>query len=125
MISPSEIRLGNLLTFQTDPQIRAVTLATFKYLQKHGDDNGYNPVPITSDLLERLGIYIANKRKMSHKIRIRNRKETMYVTQNGNLWDIHLNYGEVLVTIQYVHQLQNVYFSITGSDLDFIFSKLS
>lgn len=117
MISPSEIRLGNLLTFHDDPKIRPATLATFRYLEKHGENCGFKPVSITSELLDAMGVYTANKNKMSHKIRIRNRQETVYVTRNNDTWDIQLNHGQVLVSVKYIHQFQNIFFSLTGTDL--------
>jgi len=117
MISPTEIRLGNLLTFQDDPKVRPATFATFRYLQKHGENCGFKPVCITSELLDAMGVFAANKNKMSHKIRIRERKETIYVTQNCDTWDIQLNNSQVLVSVRYMHEFQNLFYSLTGTDL--------
>lgn len=125
MINPIDIRLGNLVCY--DPQyplpvpvqaIRTdgVETPAIKLLQYED----IFPIPLTEEWLRRLG-FEDNKIRHSYYLELMVRK---YITSTqgwiDNAWRV-----DILDTIpcalgfhfKYIHQLQNLFYSLTGEEL--------
>lgn len=129
-IIASDLRLGNLVTSKTWgghhvltgvqflDDVYAVIINDFNHVIKEGLYCELSPIPITPEWLERGGF-------------------NQYVTPNGQMcfnlgeYRVYLNgepsfhlmvsdgYYPTLCKIKYVHQLQNLYFALTGKELEF------
>jgi len=108
-----EFRIGNLVY---DSQKRVVSIDiihSYKGYLTHPFDERYNdfsPIPLTEDLLLKFGFerdkfYIPTLYYNS-KLRIKNDERGFWVNACYNF-----------VLIKYVHQLQNLYFALTGEEL--------
>ena len=125
MIKASELRAGASIVYriQTDldsgkqiPVLVTVTANEIKEIEGRPEKHNYNPVELTPEWLERLGaekinhidgysFYTFSKSKLN-KIHID-------VYESKTLW-----YGHYVEHCRYVHQLQNLYFALTGQELE-------
>lgn len=127
MMQANELRIGNLIRHNQNAFLhdhlkgkpRIVDLAILTNMVK---DKGYfyEPIPLTVEILEACGF----------KVDI-NLKSQLYISYGGEfgldtflLWDGELflshegYYVQVsLAHIKYLHQLQNLYYSLVGEDL--------
>ncbi|MDR2004870.1 MAG: hypothetical protein LBQ74_17755, partial [Prevotella sp.] len=85
-----------------------------------GDDKisclNIRPVPLTEDILSKAGFVLDAKgniyRSESCNFEIKKGDDDYYITCNGG--EIHIS----SVLISSLHQLQNIYFELTGKELD-------
>ena len=132
----NEFRIGNLIEGYLEPQISEwvemkVCVDVLSSIESKPDNHGYRPIPLTEELLVKLGFVGDN-----HKYH-----ETFYIDISTDerleiktTIDIHImdNYGVAYITdnemdidintcfirkINHVHQLQNLYYAITGKEL--------
>ena len=71
-----------------------------------------SPIPITPEILEKAGfVYVSIIFKYSHK------SEIFEVSVNGG--EVYFRHNEYEITkMNYLHQLQNLFYSITGTELE-------
>jgi hypothetical protein len=69
-------------------------------------DDAYRPIPLTEEWLLKFGFEITNN--FQTKDRFQTHK------QDGIIW---FEYGYISIELKYVHQLQNLYFALTGEEL--------
>lgn len=129
MISAQEVRIGNLLRFKD--QILPVSTTTIERLvfpgmpKHHGFAEKYEPIPLTEEWLVKLGLvpdehnrlfslpqHIRDKCKpdMGHKA------SSFFFNDREDLkrWmDC-----QTRVCVDYVHQVQNLVFALTGQELE-------
>lgn len=125
MIDPKEMRLGNLVKIPdfTDPQQVAAVFredlgfdiplddisTTFNRIRMAAID----PIPITPEWLERVGF--DKYGRLPFEMSVNKNIWVSWINEDeGWMVDIH---GEPFVLIRYVHQLQNLIFALTGSEL--------
>ncbi len=72
------------------------------------------PIPITPEWLERLGF---TKHHRGNLVLGMGYFELEFAIKNGWLYLSRNEYEDMLSHIKYVHQLQNLYFAITGQEL--------
>ena len=115
MIDPNELRLGNLVRV-SDRTLQVVGVGKHHIgLQGLIPIEEIDPIPITPEWLERMGIY--------WDIYWQGRTDGNWVITEGNEhgnWRIA--YGKrrndiIMWNLKYVHQLQNLYFALTGEEL--------
>ena len=107
----NELRIGNYVDLFG---MTATVQADDFNMTEHGIaiEQG-KPIPLTEEWLKRLGA-------------TKNRDTTFYIEEinwlelNGDIWDVCLVEGYTITQIQYVHQLQNLYFALTGDELKII-----
>jgi hypothetical protein len=80
----------------------------------------FRPIPLTKYLLERLGL---NKQKHEEDGIIYQRGKLVVKFKKGIYWFWFSDseddwYYTTSISIQYVHQLQNLYFALTGEELE-------
>ena len=122
MIQANELRIGNLVNFGDSTLI--VDINVLKDLDVY-NQHKIEPIPLTEEWLVKLGF---EKRKdKTPKIALDivcvwNKKQFFffYESKNNLIAIDFLNsdyFGTKTTEIQYVHQLQNLYFALTGEEL--------
>ena len=111
MIDAKELMLGNWANYGNEPtQITTVWLTYIEYWGSHVaskkkplPEKMFSPIPLTEGWLLEFGINEIIKLDIG-------------IWNNGDA--IYLMYGnERSVSLKYVHQLQNLYFALTGEEL--------
>lgn len=111
MIKANELRVGNRL-LKNGIVVTADARTIFDIWESSKE---YSPIPITFDGLN--GIGFTGTMRRAYK-RIGTTSLTMYVDKGGQFtiedqdW-----YSEELKRIKYVHEVQNLYFALTGEEL--------
>ena len=110
MINAKELRLGNWVNaFKTTYIIDS---NDFQYVDSDTYLMPYDPIPLTEDILLKCGfvksIY-TNRDVYSY--------ENFIVSIFKNRIEFGINSKRQLVTIKHLHQLQNLYFALTGEEL--------
>lgn len=110
MIDPKELRIGNYLlsggvAIQIDAAHLCDLLTSEYYLL------GHTQIPITHEWLERLGFAVGKRSiyKDFGFFEIEYERDQLYIGIN--------EYQDSLYHIQYVHQLQNLVYALTGQEL--------
>jgi hypothetical protein len=137
MIKANELRIGNVVINPHTKEICTVRGIKPNYKQTRNRSNGeffywldvekydgmnvtvdlFSGIPITEDWLVRLGL------EKSHGMWSRYFQESnpgffyLELFENGKFHLTNTDYGKSSVAIEYVHQLQNLYFAITGEEL--------
>ena len=118
MIKANELRIGNVANLNWDGDIRQVTLENVgsEYFSIDGFDESFTyvdlyPIPLTPEILEKIDW-------------------NGYVKLNIGSWfkidDVgHLYYRSDYTgrNVDSLHQLQNLYFALTGEELEIAFQK--
>jgi len=117
MIKPSELRLGNIISHNGEPVPVVQIERRFKTRYRLNDldvdertiEDHFQPIPLTPALLYNAGFSTP-----------RDYVSTV-VERGGVMIDYHLGKFRLRennrITIDYVHQLQNLYFALTGEEL--------
>ena len=126
MIQASELRIGNLLEFSNmiEPsKIITVGRRFFSSASIEKEDGNFNvsnyyiPIPITEEWLIKLGF----KESDDNFMKIKTRKRSVYLEINlkdkRTLLFNNNHYYNDIYHVKYVHQLQNLYFSLTQEEL--------
>lgn len=109
MIDAKELRIGNYYYWERDKELMRVAPFDFHELYTEEDDTeNWNPVPLTEEWLLKFGF--ENGKKGSFE-----------VAYNGD----DFAYGFMTIRIgrnfilkrKYVHELQNIWFALTGEEL--------
>ena len=127
MVKANELRVGNLLNYQT-AEGDVVTLTTdFGTIQWATDDSkGFNlvhsPIPLTEEWLTKFGfekpsvcgsyviLYLNDENKPSSLQIPLFRKDVIQICRSGIC--------AYEAKCEFVHQLQNLYFALTGEELE-------
>ena len=112
MLKANELRIGNYVYFKD-------TLLKFEF------DSGWNfdyikPIPLTQEWLSKFRFTI--KDTQYAYLNLPNKGAYIYVNHNGTGIALENDEFELSypIELKYVHQLQNLYFSLTGIELIFI-----
>lgn len=111
-MNANELRIGNWVQIDDLPP-EQITTESFCMLEKYGHWNLVKGIPLTPDWIERFGW---NKTEYDYWIGINDNtyitcsEKGTYIGEDNDTY-IPLNH------IQYVHQLQNLYFALTGTEL--------
>lgn len=111
----SELRIGNLIMFRNFIEPQEIHKVDSKVLMKAPGDYGdfefneyWQPIELTEEWLvkfgfEKDGSFTLNKLKL--------------INCNNNYFIPFFNHSKSLNDVKYVHQLQNLYFALTGEEL--------
>ena len=109
----TELRIGNIIT--------GLSIEKVEWL---GDQvvnlysiGGYSPIELTEEWLIKFGFKRVQEDK--YGCHYENKECWIYLTHSGFEIEIITSYGRFNLsrTYKYVHQLQNLYFAITGQEL--------
>lgn len=135
MIKASELRIGNFIQCQKVPngpfeavKITGVHWDGADWIEWIADDGyrvgmhkplGYTGIPLTPDILEKCGSIIPYK---DNRIQI---GELSFFVQSDDVGAWYLNLSEsayqeaiTFYKIRHLHQLQNLFFALTGDELE-------
>lgn len=116
-MQPQELRIGNLV-YANGETIR-VTAINFDHLLKSVDvDEWYvsdeklsdlHPITLTPEWLERMGL-------LNHEFM--GVYEVVQLKSDGSKYGLYVEGQWTGTDFQYVHELQNLYFSLTGQEIE-------
>lgn len=122
----NELRIGNLIEYLVYPDHSQeeewvenyVDIQDLQWLNEHPDDKHYRPMKLTEELLKRFGFEqfidfgrksgLFDKKPLCGFSYSFNTNQVMIMKAGNNYW---------IPAVLYVHQLQNLYFTITGEEL--------
>lgn len=122
MIEPRELRIGNLIAYNGRPdQVIHLTnqhIETFVGPEEPllADSDSWSPIPLTAEWLERFGIERVSDGVIADHWHYEG--FFLYIDETDAGHKYYYMSDAALVTIDYVHQLQNLYFALTGTELD-------
>jgi hypothetical protein len=123
MIQPNELRIGNWVNVThvhfKETEIDTIKIDDLVRIFTNVPTYDYTPIPITEEWLLKLGFertYLSEFRtKYTHKDTHCIGYDLPYIldkSDEGFTW-----YGRYVKDIKYIHQLQNLYFSLIGEEL--------
>jgi len=120
MIKANELRIGNLLNYDTSEGDVVVITTDFGTMQwATVDPKGFNlvhsPIPLTEDWLVKLGF----EKTMTWTYTIDllgSLKLVYYLGEKG--WSLGFKNYSDFSNLKYLHELQNLYFALTGKELE-------
>lgn len=105
MIPVQELRFGNwVLPFDGSKEPEQISFGKFRSIE--GGANNLQPIPLTPEILEKCGLLEGGKFAPNE----------YFSLQDGCLY---LEQEYTCVDIKYLHQLQNVFFALTGEELNY------
>ena len=113
MIQSSELRMSNYV-YSSDFIIKSYSPQGLFNLMKNIDD-GYNnikPIPLTEQWLIDFGFENISLGEWKKEDILLDNEYT-----DEGIWNIGENYQRLNIEILHVHQLQNIYFALTGIEL--------
>jgi hypothetical protein len=128
MINPSEIRIGNFFVCHLEPGKDEV-LCKVIWPHKEGIENQFgghcpykasNPIPLTPEWLERMGFkqMAIGKYQDDGNWHLKKTDCTIAFDDRYAHKDNNISYNGCTIwqTVKFVHQLQNLYFALTGEE---------
>lgn len=122
MIQPNELRIGNWVK---DERGRLVTIhgiesnwnyVWLNHLNGHGiyclEKERIEPIPLTPEVLEKCGFFEYISYYLKSGVRI-----TKFL-QHGGV-DFAYTGDSIYTEVKHLHQLQNLYFALTGEELEY------
>jgi hypothetical protein len=107
----NEIRIGNLVEATNDDVVFPYVITAQEIVFYHSDPKRFNPIPLGKEWFD--------------KIKWELEKGEFYYFLDNNYFSINTS-GQVYymgdytaVNVEYLHDLQNLYFAITGEELTF------
>lgn len=109
MIQANELRIGNWVQHPDNPNPHRVNVYG---ILNQSEKGLFRPIPLTEDWLLKFGF----------EINLYWRKDWLQIQQSENEFSIYISddnsgyeFGE---PFKYVHQLQNLFFALTGTELE-------
>ena len=123
----TELRIGNLVYCQYDKSPRVVDFVQLELID-HATGNLFQPVPLMEGWLLKLGFVKAKHDKVAEDKIVYN-LNGFQLNKFGDRWDVYTNWNNSKNSItsnrgavKSVHQLQNIYYALTGTELNFSLS---
>ena len=125
----NELRLGNLVIATLTNEIYEIGIWALRVIEDGNYQNSYDtetkvyePIPLTEEWLERLGFKLCGYELLSweHETLLEGFQLTginWADADEPNYQFLNYNIGDNIFSIHYVHQLQNLYFALTGEEL--------
>lgn len=129
MIKANELRIGNCISFQNHLETEKVVTVNARFfsslaggspLEEMKPDeelsNYYSPIELTPELLEKGGFNVTSKGFYQHpnwyNVSLKHLRGT---------YNLRCNFMDIITNnIDYLHQLQNLYYSLVGSELEVV-----
>jgi len=114
-----ELRIGNLIyskrrgcNFQKG--VIEIDLEAFRKIHLFDALNGLEPIPLTKEWLLKFGFVNTEAEENIFGFKL---NSFWFI----NEWHIRNKFGAIIldIEIEYVHQLQNLYFALTGTELEY------
>ena len=129
MINAKDVRLGNWI-YGTDGKEHQVTLEALTYLLAEPDYNQCKPIGISPERLVRAkfikdnyGVFEKTKDNINSSESVFELWLKQCEVEGKLVWDVSIgqDFGDItpLCYIEFIHQLQNIYYCLTGKELEF------
>ncbi len=108
-----ELRIGNYLKIIETNQDTEIYLLGIQHIlecEVKGIPSNYSPIPVSPEWLEKLGF--ENK----HIFKIKGNFSMSKHPYRDDIYHL-VGYANSIIVIEYVHQLQNLFFALTGEEL--------
>lgn len=125
MIQPQEIRIDNLFQDKfTKDVFKVLEISKNKIVFDYETDKIWQaePIPLTEEILLKFGFEKIKSDEYPHKFIINKDMRDEVEIENLNAQNCFVfSHGKKFssIKIEYVHQLQNLHFSLTGKELPF------
>lgn len=121
MIKPNEIRAGNILNYITDEECLLTTTIDWqdiKYCTENPQDlnRHHFPILLTEEVLFRCGFEKVRYEKYAHN-KLNKLRAYPHVMKDG--FGVYIMGSYTLPNIKHLHQLQNLFFALTGQELEY------
>jgi hypothetical protein len=128
MIKARDLRIGNLVLYKNTPEKISgiVDVIHFGMCAIIGDDEPeidlIDPIPLTEEWLIAAGLTCE---VLSQEVKILMTDPPFIVaTKDLDFWKVSIakgvfDFGQASSKIQYIHELQNLYFAVRGTELEF------
>lgn len=115
MLKANELRIGNAVLNPSNNQICFISSMDISDIENRYKER--NPIPLTPEVLEKFGFnqWSEGNWKTRHELNINGWSEKFNYYQPYSILSTFC--GSVL--IKYLHQLQNLYFALTGTELEY------
>jgi hypothetical protein len=130
MINANELRIGNWIKHGESPGMHEFPNTLFQVstdlfydiARGHISEYHLEPIPLTPELLEKCGF---EKRPMAY---MRLKSDSFYISVRTKHMTFAISKSDkatwrLMVNIKYLHQLQNLYFALTGKELEIDLNK--
>ena len=121
-MNAKELRIGNWVRIKDVPTTNEWQVESIGSLQQVGGQlwsiEELEPIPLTEEWLERFGFRLPAHSWIGDKFHLSEYgKGSKH--PNGGIWVVAMNKNNAIITeIKYVHTLQNLYFALTGEELN-------
>ena len=115
-MTANELRIGNYVK-SNDVNMAPYFIVTASFLKQNEKEMSWfiDPIPLSQKWLEKFGFELDIEDDGYQK-----RKYKVSVSDEGCLFFINIGYyPEEIAEFKYVHQLQNLYFALTGEELTY------
>lgn len=123
-MNATDFRIGNLAKFRISDDVseswRAsrVDLEDLEYLSSYPDNDNVLPIEITADTLRQFGFDYDEIMYWINAEGCDGEEFTLGLSKIINGWVVHFgHFGNEIIVFKYIHQLQNLFHALTGSDL--------
>ncbi len=122
-VSASDLRIGNMVFIDNDTIISIDGISEDELHSLNGYDHPsrFKPIPISEEIL----LHVGFDKKLNGKVIPYDINDIYRIYSDKNIyefWVLDADYEEIayckLCKITYLHQLQNLYFALTGTELD-------
>jgi hypothetical protein len=117
MINLSEHRLRNLVEYPTGSR-KAMPITVDAFSNRRYAESNCSPIPLTADTILKCGFKLLPETETLFYIKFEDLELTINIV-NGK-WYIEDEFSQIHRRnhpIKYLHQLQNLYFALTGEEL--------
>jgi len=114
-MKPNELRIGNWVYCDIDceeAEWEKVTICVDDYALFENYDDSYKPIPLIPEWLERFGF---DKYDRFHRLWVDKSNKYLFIDDKDGFF--YYDHG-MEPKLKYVHQLQNLYFILTGKELE-------
>lgn len=117
----TELRIGNYCKEITPCRNRITQVSKDHFIDMDQGEIDLFPIPLTEEWLVKFGFGKSDEHEMSLEVDIIGLKEcdvTIFYDYHFKRFTLDSEFGTQLIPhIKYVHQLQNLYFALTGEEL--------
>ena len=130
MIKPQELRIGNYVivkNYNSKYWNKIGTIEAFtrnaEYISLDINQNSafylkdIQPIPLTEEILLKCGFEKSNDLDKFYHLELLNKWTRIYFNPKHKVCTLSINQHDSLIRIQYLHQLQNLYFALTNEEL--------
>lgn len=123
IMKATELRIGNYIekSLKSGQGRSVIDKVTFTNLQRIFEESGsmnFNPIQLTEELLIKCG-WGKGEYDSEYTDNVSLKQEVLSYNVNSQMFCIETNCDVIEIKhIQYLHQLQNLYFALTGQELE-------